>query len=122
MTYKAYLQNAVRESMFAETFSLSDVYIPARAFYEKTQDSEDEKDFERVGERKTQRIVIDLEAELEAWIESFDARDGVRLITGGPGCGKSSFVKMYAARLAAEKEIPVLFVPLHHLTISGSLA
>jgi replication-associated recombination protein RarA len=58
------------------------------------------------------RVVVDLQAELEAWLRKADKDDAIRVICGGPGCGKSSFAKIFAATCAArwETSIPNNFV------------
>ena len=58
--------------------------------------------------------VIDLETELEKWLDKSDKHDAIRIISGGPGSGKSSLTKIWAAKLSAQGKIKVLFVPLHH--------
>jgi ATPase family associated with various cellular activities (AAA) len=41
-------------------------------------------------------------------------------LSGGPGSGKSSFAKMYAAKAASQGH-RVLFIPLHQFNVAGSL-
>jgi hypothetical protein len=77
---------------------------------------------------KPERIVVDLAEHTLAWLANPKGKgDTVRLVTGGPGSGKSSFVKWLAARLArgtlGEEAWPgsgtlptrVLFVPLQNI-------
>lgn len=59
--------------------------------------------------------------ELDDWIRKGDPRNSVRVISGEPGCGKSSFAKILAARLAETGSIRVLFIPLHHFEPSDDL-
>ena len=65
--------------------------------------------------------VVELEEELDTWIQTADPNDAIRVISGGPGSGKSSFAKMFAAKLAAKGTLPVLFIPLHHFEPSDDL-
>ncbi len=49
-------------------------------------------------------------------LEPFDKNDALRVVAGGPGSGKSSFVKWWAARvMQREPMVPTLLVPLHYL-------
>ncbi len=115
LRYSAWLQKQVDERMFFEAFSLRQVYITLRAYYEEKPEAGKIAGLEPrvIGDEKRKQRVVDLEEELEAWLNKTDARDAVRVISGGPGCGKSSFAKIFAARQAAKSDRRVLFVPLH---------
>ncbi len=123
MQYRAWLQEQANERMFAEAFSLSQVFVPLRAYYnEKSVQSGEHVDGIRQDTYTERRVVVDLHSEMEAWVRSFDAEHAVRIISGGPGSGKSSFGKMFAAFVAREiEEVPVIFVPLHHFDPSDDL-
>jgi hypothetical protein len=58
------------------------------------------------------RAVVRLHDELENWVQHGTSQDALRIISGGPGSGKSSFARIFAAGLAA-KHKRVLFIPLH---------
>ena len=107
--YNDWLQKQIEEPMFAEAFSLSlkQVYVPLRAWYHQKKES----NYSR--EDRYERVVVELETELQHWLETADANDAIRVISGGPGSGKSSFSKMFAANLAKQGTVPVVFVPLH---------
>jgi NACHT domain len=95
-----------------------------RAYYNHKIDEQDAEEQEiRLGfiSRQSERIVVDLEKELEMWLSKSKKDDAIRLISGGPGSGKSSFAKMFAAKLAEKGTIPVLFIPLHHFEPSEDL-
>ena len=115
LRYSAWLQKQVDEPMFFEAFSLRQVYISLRAFYEERPGTGKEAELERkiAGEDQRKRITVDLAATLEAWMNNRDPRDAVRVISGGPGCGKSSFTRMFAAQQAAKNDRRIIFVPLH---------
>jgi uncharacterized protein YjbI with pentapeptide repeats len=119
--YAAWLQKQVDEQVFGETFSLRQVYIPLRAYYEQPRDEDDTPDFERRRDAKRERLVVELEQELERWLQARDALDAVRVISGGPGCGKSSFARMFAAHQTERGELPILFIPLHQLELDDDL-
>jgi uncharacterized protein YjbI with pentapeptide repeats len=118
--YAALLERQVDEPMFGESFGLRQVYVPLRAFYvvEPPRDQLSEK---RFGTEREQHIAVWLEQEIDAWIAAADRKDSYRVLSGGPGSGKSSFLRMYAARTAREDHIRVLFIPLHQLNVAGSL-
>lgn len=122
-SYAALLQKQVDEPMFVEAFSLRQVYVSLRAYFFERGAAEKEARFDpRAAEAQdAERIVVDLETELEAWLAGNDTTDAVRIISGGPGSGKSSFTKMLAARLAGQNGRRVLFVPLHLLELSDDL-
>lgn len=122
-SYAALLQKQVDEPMFIEAFSLRQVYVPLRAYFFEKGAAEREARFDpRAAETgDSKRVVVELETEMEAWLASDDAADAVRIISGVPGSGKSSFTKMLAARLAGRNGRRVLFVPLHLLELSADL-
>ena len=123
--YNAYLQRRVEEPMFLEAFGLKQVYVPLRAYYEREKKAEEDKEDRFTGgssERKVyERVVVDVAQELESWLQQGNNQDAIRLVTGGPGSGKSSLGKMLAAQLAATGNIPVLFIPLHLFRVTEDL-
>ncbi|NER22760.1 MAG: pentapeptide repeat-containing protein [Symploca sp. SIO1C2] len=123
LRYRAWLQKRVEEPMFLEAFSLKQVYVPLRAYYEREVESQLEQRLERgiVEEKNQERVVVDLNKELETWLQEAKSDDAIRLISGGPGSGKSSFSKIFAAQQAEKGEIPVLFIPLHLFKLSDDL-
>jgi uncharacterized protein YjbI with pentapeptide repeats len=117
--YRAWLQKQIDEPIFWETFSLKQIYVPLRGFYEEeeikaTIDTDDHR------EPSFKRIVIKLQEQLETWLEAAKSDDAIRLLTGGPGSGKSSFCKVFAAQ-QARLEKQVLYIPLHRLSFSTDL-
>ncbi|NER50554.1 MAG: pentapeptide repeat-containing protein [Symploca sp. SIO1A3] len=123
LRYRAWLQKRVEEPMFLEAFSLKQVYVPLRAYYEREVKRPPEQRLERgiVESKDNERVVVDLNKELETWLQEAKSDDAIRLISGGPGSGKSSFSKIFAAQLAEKGEIPVLFIPLHLFKLSDDL-
>ena len=122
LRYRAWLQKRIEEPIFWETFSLKQVYLPLRAYYEQKVEGDTEQKLELgVADRKHKRVVVDLNRELETWLQEANSNDAIRLISGGPGSGKSSFCKMFAAQQAEKGEIPVLFIPLHLFKFSNEL-
>ncbi len=64
-------------------------------------------------ENHRRRTVLSLQEELENWLHHAKQQDAIRIISGGPGSGKSSFARIFAASVATNTQIRVLFVPLH---------
>ena len=124
LRYSSWLQKQVEEPLFLEAFSLKQVFIPLRAYYKLQREKDHDetisgRNFDH--QAKTAKIVIDLETELETWLDKADKNDAIRIISGGPGSGKSSLTKIWAAKLSAQGKIKVLFVPLHHFNASLDL-
>jgi uncharacterized protein YjbI with pentapeptide repeats len=122
-SYAALLQKQVDEPMFVEAFSLRQVYVPLRAYYVERDAADKETRFDpRTAElQNAKRVVVKLDEEIDAWLAADDTKDAVRIISGGPGSGKSSYTKMLAAKLAERNGRRVLFVPLHLLRLSDDL-
>lgn len=126
--YRSWLQQQVNERMFDEAFGLKQIYVPLRAYYVKSEE-QDEKIIEQdliepLGietHGNMNKIVCDLENEIREWLDEYNEHDALRVISGGPGSGKSSFAKMLAANLSAQSNIPILFIPLHHFHLSDYL-
>jgi hypothetical protein len=128
--YQLSLVKQADEPMFDEAFSLRRVYIPLRAYYEqkrkdKKKDASDEL-LQTGGERPDrhddiERVVVDLNDCLQTWLKQADKDDAIRVISGGPGSGKSSFTKMLAAVLAESGKLSVLYVPLHNFELRQDL-
>ncbi|MEE7627572.1 pentapeptide repeat-containing protein [Methylobacter sp. Wu8] len=120
MHYGAWLHEQVNQRMFAEAFSLQNVYVPLRAYYEEKPKEAKGRSIE-IEKSETTRHVVDLQTELAHWVQNFKAEDAVRLISGGPGCGKSSFSKMFAIHVAEQTGVKVLFIPLHLFDLTADL-
>lgn len=109
--YNKWLEKQVHETIFDESFSLNQIYIPLKAYYkEKFKDSDDE----------FIHIIVDIEDELTDWIQKKDKNNALKIVRGGPGFGKSSFFKMFSYNLS-KKGHKVLFIPLHRINIDGEM-
>jgi uncharacterized protein YjbI with pentapeptide repeats len=100
--WRGYHDSLIRlrnEPLFDETFSLAEIYVPPRcaAYFEGAQTPE----------------ILDAAEELDRWIRQTKDRDALRVISGEPGSGKSSFVTMYAGMTAVRGNVDVLFIPLY---------
>ena len=58
---------------------------------------------------------------INEWLVLEDKTDKVKLISGGPGSGKSTFAKYFASKKALDKTWRVLTVPLQRLRGTGDL-
>ncbi|MCQ9077366.1 pentapeptide repeat-containing protein [Vibrio parahaemolyticus] len=125
--YKLWLQQEANKPVFSEAFGLQQVYIPLRGYYNATECLSDEELDEELDEKATRsrspkKLVVDVHKEIARWISDCNIDDPLKVISGGPGSGKSSFAKILAAKVAKETpELPVLFIPLHHFDIDGDL-
>lgn len=111
--YAALLQRRIDESVFDESFSLRQIYVSLNAYYLENKNEKGQDDcLDRHGEER-RRVVVRLEAELEAWLNNPSAQDAIRVLSGGPGSGKSSFARIFAARIASSGKLKILYIPLH---------
>jgi len=121
--YSAMLKRRIQEPVFDEPFSLSQIYVPLSAYYSKERPgTELDADALHDQRQKRRHVVIDLQQELESWVNGADPQDAIRVISGGPGSGKSSFARVFASAIAASHpKTKVLFVPLHLIDASKDL-
>ncbi|MEM7063945.1 MAG: pentapeptide repeat-containing protein [Cyanobacteria bacterium P01_B01_bin.77] len=116
--YSAWLQKQINEPMFLEAFGLRQIYVPQLAYYRHKIDDADTR-FGYQG-KNYEQVVVDLETDLANWLQSTDKTDVIRIVSGGPGSGKSSFAKVFAANQSTQKN-RVLFIPLHQFDPTGDL-
>ena len=121
--YAALLERRIHEPVFDEPFSLSQIFVPLSAYYYKERRrNEPEVNTLRDERQKRRHVVIDLQEELASWVDSADLQDAIRVISGGPGSGKSSFARVFVSGIAQnQSKIKVLFVPLHLIDASKDL-
>ena len=101
------LREEVNKPMMVERFGLQTVYMPLRAWWQQGEHG--------------RRVVVELSTALDAWLGEGDKRDMLRVLSGGPGSGKSSFTRMYAAEVAERGEWRVLRIALHELDYQKDL-
>lgn len=114
--YRALLRRQVDENLFAESFGLRQIFVPLRAYYEQKENSREPRE-----EVKTVRHVVELEEALNSFVETATGNNTLRVIAGGPGSGKSSFSKMWAAQLAERDNLQILYIPLSYLDVEREL-
>lgn len=131
--YRYWLQQQVNERIFEEAFGLKQIYVPLRAYYTQTISNDGSKAAEDSVEPEKSEVlnlnnsgnvtktVCNLYEEISKWLKKTDMDDSLKIISGGPGSGKSSFSKILASELAEKSDVPVLFIPLHRFKISGYL-
>lgn len=117
LCYRQYLIKEVHSPVFQETFSLHDIYIPLRAYYE-TAEVIQEGELKDGVTLKTEVVKID--DYLLGWVNNGRKNDNLKIVSGGPGYGKSSMLKMLAAKLAQAGK-NVLFIPLHRFELKNDL-
>lgn len=106
--YEADLQRVCDKGIFNQNYSLRDVYIELNAYWEE----EHTNDRERI---TLETNVCRLCDDIGKWVKGQgEENDFVRLISGGPGSGKSSFGKMFADFITTHPEYGrVIYIPLH---------
>jgi uncharacterized protein YjbI with pentapeptide repeats len=108
------LEREVEKSVFGESFGLNKIFIPLRGYYKQAiKESREVK--------STENIVISIEETFDEWLDSTEEKDTIKIVQGGPGSGKSSFVKWWVAKIARTRKTTVLFFPLHHFNIHTSI-
>ena len=109
--YAARLDADLDLPLFGEAYSLRQLYQPLRGYWEERPEGGRKRDD---GERALPvRHVVDLETALDEWLD--DVGSPRRIVCGGPGSGKSSLAKHWAAKVAASETWRVLLIPLHLL-------
>ena len=122
--YRAFLRQQEDGAVFGSCLGLSQLYIPLNASYVESplrKGAMSSMPTEGKDIENERVIAVELEPYLSEWLNRGDPEDPVRVISGGPGAGKSSFAKVFAAKLAKEEKLKVLFIPLHKIDISGNV-
>lgn len=111
LLYEAWLRDQPNKRVFYEAFSLNDIYINPRAFYTETASN-----------FSSYRHVFRLEEDIISWINNEPKEDWLRVICGGPGSGKSSFLKVLSSKILDFCNSQIIFVPLHRFNLSSNLS
>lgn len=105
--------------------SLGQVYQPLRAYWveEKPLTLEESVSQDLSDSDKENKYHFDfLYSQVDSWLNSYTKGDRTRLVSGGPGSGKSTFAKYLAAKLSEDLKWRVIFVPLQRIRGTGSLS
>ncbi len=108
--YRSWLDKQTQKSIFEKAYCLSQLYVPLCGFYIKYNEDED---------AENNRVVVDIDLYLREWLAKETQDDVVRVISGGPGSGKSTFAKIFAASIKDWQD--VLFIPLKDLNLHKNL-
>ena len=100
LRYSAWLKKRVDEPILGESFGLSRIYIPLRGYYESPQGKEKNPFSIKTQGEPVERVGLWVEDTLYQWLSAEDKNDALRVISAEPGRGKSSFLKMWAAKLS----------------------
>jgi hypothetical protein len=129
--WQAYRESLVHEFHVAPVFgqeltrvSLAQLYVPLRCFWRESEQSKDHTSgyVEESGPNQDQIVHVRmLESELWEWLDNRNSTDWLRLVGGGPGSGKSTSAKAFAASIAAREDLRPIFIPLQRLSVGGRL-
>ena len=116
--YYREFKKQLAEPIFGESFSLPQIYVWPRGSYP----IDDVEKAEVPGRKK--QFVVDLKDYLDHWLAGEGSspdqqrNDAIRVISGDPGSGKSSFARMYV-NYRIDQGDHVIYVPLHRLNVQG---
>ncbi|MEM7061161.1 MAG: hypothetical protein AAF557_26570 [Pseudomonadota bacterium] len=106
-----------------ETIPLQALYLRLRCFWNEEIPLETE-DGERPDHRDNHlrtAHIADLHDTAEAWLK-LPAKDApIRVVTGGPGSGKSSFARAFAHEVIGDGSLRVAFIRLQFMAVTGNL-
>ena len=109
--YSAWLCLQAEQRMFDEAFSISKVYVPLRAAI--SQQSLSNRGIDENSEHRQEQRVVWLQKCLGHWVEQWQKTDAIRVISGGPGAGKSAFARHFSAEISTRGICKVIYIPLH---------
>ncbi|MCV6600737.1 MAG: pentapeptide repeat-containing protein [Cohaesibacter sp.] len=97
---------------------LSELYIRQRCYWheEYEVESKDSRDIEK----RWRAYLGDMHEVIEEWLRN-GKEQPIRVITGGPGSGKSSFAKALASETAERGRHRVLFIELQRMALTKDL-
>jgi hypothetical protein len=98
---------------------LSALYLRLRCYWHERIDLGTDAD-DRHDQPRWVAHLSDLHEALSEWLFSSCA-EKIRIIAGGPGCGKSSFAKAFACEAFDDGKYRVIFVELQRLPFTGDL-
>ncbi|PKR49753.1 pentapeptide repeat-containing protein, partial [Thalassospira marina] len=103
-----------------ETVPFAAVYLRLRCFW--NEEIAIETDDRERGEIQRTAHVSNLHEALHDWLKGDARKDAVRVIAGGPGCGKSSFARAFAHEVAQDSlKHRVALIRLQYTHLTGEL-
>ena len=97
--------------VFDESFALDQIYVPLNAWFEVKEQRE-----AKAEKQECRNVVVQLMQDMLAWLRGERGSGRLRLVSGGPGSGKSSAMKALAAEIVQNgnngNPTDVLFFPL----------
>lgn len=130
LSYRDWFRRELEAPMFGEGFGLAQIFIWPRAYFVEHDDPQRGRRALREPLERDQperRNVGRLRSILDTWMAGTlmsplqQREDAIRIVSGDPGAGKSSFARMYAWHRMDQGD-RVLVVPLHRLDVAGDLA
>jgi hypothetical protein len=118
--YKALTSQVEEEPLFGQEKggpTLAQVFVRLRAYWRAYLP----KQFMADKQVKMTAHVCWLNDELTQWLDQEDKSDTLRIVTGGPGSGKSSSAKMFACEVARAAPYNIYYIPLHGLNVSSGV-
>ncbi|MEM7522998.1 MAG: pentapeptide repeat-containing protein [Pseudomonadota bacterium] len=95
------------------------VYQPLRCYWHVLKDEDETQDHQR-DERRKITHVGELHPQMRAWLKD-ETASPLRIVTGGPGSGKSSFARAFAVEAMAQSDYRVVFIELQRMTLGADL-
>lgn len=109
--YYESLRIDIEKPMFGETFSIKDIHVNLRGYYQQNS----------IDNKVIKKIVIDVNEELNRWINSEEKKDCLKIISGGPGYGKTTTLKILASELTFQKNYKVIYIPLQYYHLKDEI-
>ena len=103
-------------ALFGQTdtrITASQLFVPLRCHYSITKKAAKGRDEDREFHYEW------LHSMLSAWVDAED--DPIRLIGGGPGSGKSTTLRSFAAEMSKSDDNLVIFISLQHVNLDADL-
>lgn len=105
--------------LFGERFPIADLYVPLRGYEVLDPDGagydHDVPDPGRGSRGRKPARHFELTERVVEWFRTAKKENSLALVSGGPGSGKSTFARMFTARIAVRPNWRVLFIPLHEV-------
>jgi len=127
LQWKAYKQSLSTDFFCSPVFgqedksvALGDLYIPLRCRW-KAEDTSTTDTYRNASQTEKTYVVETLDQCLLEWVSNTDQDDWLRLVGGGPGSGKSTCAKFFAATIAEFEDVRPLLIPLQSIRIQGTL-